>query len=186
MNYQQLFESLYPGFFQATGINEKPADQIFTELVMDLRRDTPRKVPFVCPEGLTFDEYRGKNDPLQDVVRQVDENWVQYFSEDTPVFCAFDRDRIVAFCILSDWGWHQGMRIGGPGCVGTVPEYRKKGIGLEMVRQATNLLQKRAFDLSWIHYTHLEHWYRKLGYQPVLKWNCRGFLPDVNQQNSQK
>ena len=47
MNYQQLFESLYPGFFQATGINEKPADQIFTELVMDLRRD-PRKVPFVC------------------------------------------------------------------------------------------------------------------------------------------
>ena len=21
------------------------------------------------------------------------------------------------------------------------------------------------------------HWYEKLGYQTVLKWNCRGFIP---------
>lgn len=37
-------------------------------------------------------------------------------------------------------------------------------------------LKRDGFDLSWIHYTHLEKWYMKLGYEPVLHWNCKGFL----------
>ena len=175
MNYQQLFDSMYPGFFPKTGM---PEDLIFTELAMDLHQDKPREVPFVCPEGLCFGEYHGETGVLREAVGQVDEDWVQYFNDNTPVFCAFDRDQIAAFCILSDWGAHQGLRIGGPGCVGTIPEYRKKGIGLEMVRQATELLGEKGIDLSWIHYTHLERWYQKLGYQTVLKWNCKGMITD--------
>ena len=93
------------------------------------------------------------------------------------IFCAFDGDRTAAFCFLSDMGRYQGLRIGGPGCVGTVPEDRRQGIGLEMVRRATEILRRDGFDLSWIHYTHVGPWYMKLGYRPVLRWNSGGLLP---------
>ena len=174
MNYHLLFESIFPGFFQNAGI---PDGGIFTELVMDLRKGGPHDTASGIPKGITFCEDRAGIDALREAVSQVEEDWLPYFHEETPVFCAFDRGRIVAFCILSDWGCHQDLRIGGPGCVGTIPEYRGKGIGLELVRQATNLLKEKGFDLSWIHYTHLEHWYQKLGYQAVLRWDCKGILP---------
>ena len=99
MNEQVLFESLYPGFFQGAGIAELPEEAVFTELVMDLRKDRPRDLPFDAPEGLFFDRYHGKTDTLREAVGQVAEDWVQYFEENTPVLCAFDRDRIASFCI---------------------------------------------------------------------------------------
>ncbi|SDB65108.1 GNAT family N-acetyltransferase [Butyrivibrio sp. INlla16] len=85
-------------------------------------------------------------------------------------------DYVAAFCILSDFGTHDNLKVGGPGCVGTIPKYRKKGIGLEMVRRATNILKKEKYDISWIHYTHIENWYKKLGYETVLKWNADGIV----------
>lgn len=72
--------------------------------------------------------------------------------------------------------YDDGIHIGGPGCVGTIPEYRRRGIGLEMIRRATEILRKDGYDLSWIHYTPLERWYSKLGYRAILRWNCRGFV----------
>ena len=182
MDYRQLFDSIHPGFFGDAGIAGMPEDHVFAELVMDLRKDRPADVPFACPEDLAFGEYRGEAMALRDAVAAVDEDWVQYFRDNTPVFCACDRGRIASFCILSDWGLHQGLRIGGPGCVGTIPEYRGKGIGLELVRQATLLLQEQGFDLSWIHYTHLERWYQKLGYRTVLRWNRSGIME--NRENA--
>ncbi len=176
MNYKQLFDDMFPGFFQDTGIAEMPEDWVFSELVLDLRNTSPAETPFTCPGGITFCRYQGRFEALRDAVRTVEDDWVQYFHEDTPVFCAMDGDRIVSFCILSDWGLHHGLRIGGPGCVGTVPAYRQRGIGLEMVRRATNLLEAKGFDLSWIHHTHLDGWYQKLGYQTVLKWNSKGII----------
>ena len=105
---------------------------------------------------------------------------------DTPSACrgvfdfAFDGEMIVAFCSLTDMGRFHGLHIGGPGCVGTIPEFCGQGIGLEMVRLATETLRQDVFDLSWIHYTHLAHWYMKLGYQPVLQWNSNGILQNIS------
>ena len=182
MDYRMMFDSLFPGFFQKAGISGMPEELVYAELVMDLRKEKPREVPFIAPAGITFGEYHGRIEALREAVGEVDEDWVQYFEESTPVFCAFDRERVISFCILSDWGRHQELRIGGPGCVGTVPEYRGKGIGLELVRQATNLLREKGIDCSWIHYTYLERWYQKLGYQTALKWNSRGFTVEIQEQ----
>ncbi|MBO4292581.1 MAG: GNAT family N-acetyltransferase [Lachnospiraceae bacterium] len=66
-------------------------------------------------------------------------------------------DSLIAFCILQDYGYHQGYRICAPGCVGTIPEYRRQGIGLGMVQNATQHI-------------------KELGYETVLRWNCKGFL----------
>lgn len=178
MNYTEAFNSLNPGFFLEERIRALPEDWVFSELVMDLRGDLPHAAPPHCPNKITFGEYHGELVALQDAVRQVDEDWVQYFNEGERFYCAFDGEKIVAFCSLADMGRFQGLHIGGPGCVGTIPAFRRQGIGLEMVRRATEVLRQEGFDLSWIHYTHLAHWYMKLGYQPVLRWNSGGFLQD--------
>ena len=156
MNYLKMFNNLHPDFFDDPGICGMPKDWVFSELIMDLHKDSPREIVPHCPENITFD--------------------VQYFGEWSRVFCAFDKDEVVAFCILSDFGMQDNLKIGGPGCVGTIPKYREKGIGLEMVRRATVLLKKERYDISWIHYTHIENWYKKLGYETVLKWNSDGIV----------
>ena len=178
MNYADVFLTINPGFFNREGIRSIPPEWTSTELVLDLRKELPSGPPFVCPEGITFGEYHGELAPLHQAVAQVDENWVQYFNEEDRFYCAFDGDKIIAFCCLSEMGEYKGLRVGGPGCVGTIPAYRKQGIGLEMVRLATEQLQKYGYALSWIHYTHLDSWYMKLGYEPVLRWNRDGFLPN--------
>lgn len=176
MNYTELFNSLHPGFFQEENIRTLPEDWVFSELVMDLHGDLPHVMPPHGLNGITFGEYHGELAALRNAVFQVDEDWVQYFREGYRFYCAYDGEKIIAFCSLSDMGRFQGLRIGGPGCVGTIPEYRRQGIGLEMVRLATETLRQEGFDLSWIHYTHLAHWYQRLGYQPVLRWNSGGIL----------
>ena len=176
MDYRELFSEMHPGFFEKPYITGMPEENVFTELVMDLRTERPAVPAYRPPEGITFGKYSGDIGKLREAVAQVDEYWVQYFGEKTPVYCAFDGDEIAAFCILSDWGVHGGLRIGGPGCVGTVPAYRGKGIGLEMVRLATEAQREEGYSLSWIHSTHLEKWYSRLGYRTVLRWNCRGFI----------
>jgi len=176
MNYAELFHRLHPGFFQEEGIRTLPRDWVFTELVMELRGGLPNVTPLCRISGVTFGEYRGELAALWDAVGLVDQDWVQYFREGDRFYCAFYGERVIAFCNLADMGWLQGLHIGGPGCVGTIPEFRRQGIGLEMVRLATETLRQDGFDLSWIHYTHLAHWYRKLGYQPVLQWNSGGIL----------
>ena len=68
------------------------------------------------------------------------------------------------------------LKIGGPGCVGTLPEYRKKGIGLTMVKKVTEILKEEGYDYSYIHFTGVAPWYEKLGYETILKWNKHGLL----------
>ena len=177
MNYADLFHHLHPNFFQREGIRSMPGDWVFTELVMDLRESSPDTPPNPAPANITFAEYHGDMAALRDAVRQVDEDWVQYFHEGGRYYCAYDRGRVVAFCDIGEMGQCAGLRISGPGCVGTIPAYRKQGIGLELVRLATETLRQDGYDLSWIHYTHLAPWYMKLGYQPVLRWNSSGLLP---------
>ncbi len=68
------------------------------------------------------------------------------------------------------------MKVGGPGCVGTIPEYRDKGIGLTMVKHVTRILKEEGYDYSYIHYTSEASWYEKLGYKTSIRWNRKGIL----------
>lgn len=177
MNCTEIFNALNPDFFVSENIRSMPSDWVFTELVMELRDGLPDMPRFKYPSGIGFGEYHGELSELRNAVRKVDADWVRYFNRGDRVFCAFDGDNIAAFCALTDMGRVDGLHIGGPGCVGTLPEYRRQGIGLETVRRATETFRQDGFDLSWIHYTHLAEWYMKLGYKPVLRWNSGGILP---------
>jgi len=173
MNYKNIFNQIKPDFFPNKEIQE---NKVFTELIMDLHKKNLDLVKTPYPDKIIFDFYKGDSKQLHNAVALVNKNWIQYFDEKTRTLCAFDSNKIVAFCIVDDMGKADGLRIGGPGCVGTIPEYRKKGIGLELVRRATEWLFTEGYDISWIHWTHIEDWYRQIGYEPVLKWNCKGFV----------
>lgn len=175
MTYAEMFLVLQPGFFDKSYIRDLPEEDIFDEQIIDLHT-WQAGAPVPCPEHITFGFYKGDAETLQAAVREVDEDWAQWFGKTDRVFCAFDGEKVAAFCILDEFGEADGLKVGAPGCVGTVPAFRRRGIGLRMVQLATTILQEEGYDLSWIHYTHVGHWYAKLGYQTVVKWNCKGIV----------
>ena len=177
MDYKEIFDKLNPGFFDREYLKDMKEDWIFAELVMDLKKELPVKDPVPCPDGIVLKRFEGDIEVLKKAVFEVNEDWVKYFNEGGCYFCAYEGDEIASFCFLGEMGRVGELRIGGPGCVGTVPKFREQGIGLRMVQAGTEILKRDGFDLSWIHFTHLEKWYMKLGYEPVLHWNCKGFVP---------
>ena len=176
MNYAAMFHALQPGFFEKDYIRSLPPEHIFDEQVLELHTFQEDAVQLNCPAHITFGLYSGDVAALQEAVRLVDEDWVQYFQHGDKVFCAFDGEQVVSFCILDDFGEYEGLRVGAPGCVGTIPAYRKQGIGLKMVQKATAILKAQGYDLGWIHYTHVGHWYARLGYKTVVRWNAKGIV----------
>ena len=164
------FESI--GFFTADGY-ETQGERV--EMGMDIVGFTADKSH--APEGISFGFYSGNHEELLEAVSEVDEEWVQYFTDDERVFCGFKDGKAVSFCIvdkdvsclLSDGK----SRVGSIGCVGTVPAFRKQGTGLYMVELATEFLAREGSHKSFIHCTHLESWYGKLGYRTFLRY-CAG------------
>ena len=175
MTYAEMFAALQPGFFDKSYIASLPEDEVYEEQIIDLHA-WQEGAPVPCPDHITFGFYRGDGAALQAVVREVEEDWPQWFGQTDRVFCAYDGDRVVSFCLLDSFGEADGKKVGAPGCVGTLPAYRRQGIGLRMVQKATAILQAEGYDLSWIHYTAVGHWYSKLGYETVVRWNCKGIV----------
>lgn len=178
LNYADVFAHIQPGFFQKDYIRSLPPEHIFDEQVMVLADFDPQAIDIPVPTHITFGMFTGDIAALQESVRAVDEDWAQWFQPDSRVFAAMDGDKVCSFCLLDDFGEYQGLKIGAPGCVGTIPAYRKQGIGLKMIQLATQVLKEDGYDLSWIHYTYVGHWYARLGYKTVVRWNCEGIVSE--------
>ena len=134
---------------------------------------------FFEEQGYSFEPYvemdmwlKGSLAELREAVFKVEEDWVQYFNEGDCFYCGFLDGKIVSLCILGfDDDWvisDSSIRVGSVGCVGTVPEYRERGIGLAMVAHATQILKEAGCDKSFIHYTALDKWYGRLGYETCM------------------
>ncbi|MCH5353109.1 MAG: GNAT family N-acetyltransferase [Acutalibacter sp.] len=179
-DYIELFQSLHPGFFEKDGIRDMPEEYVFDEMILPLGEFDPRKYGKWLGDNISFGFFEDNLKDLQAAVEKVDEDWPQYFKETTRVYCGYLDGKIASFCTVDDLGLHsaggQVIKVGGPGCVGTLPEYRDKGIGLTMVKRVTQILKDEGFDYSYIHYTYVADWYKKLGYKTVLQWNRNGVL----------
>ena len=173
-----FFERMHPGFFEKKWIRSMPEDYVYEEMILDLKTFFPPSLP--VPEGITFGLFDGDWEALRQSVAEVDKTWTHYYVEGSKAYCACDGERVVSFCLADEFVTVERgvrtIRIGGPGCVGTVPDHRRRGIGLKFVENATLLLKQGGFDYSWIHYTGVAPWYAKLGYTTVLRWNGKGFL----------
>ena len=79
-------------------------------------------------------------------------------------------------------GWHDDIRwmsllgknTGGVGVLGVAESMREQGIGLALAARATELVQERGLERSYLGWTWLVNWYGKLGYQVwqeyVMSW----------------
>ncbi len=158
------------GFFEKNGYNSYG---VFAEMGMeitDFRAGLSR-----CPHGTALGFYDGDRSALIRAVSEVDPEWVQYFGENESVFCGTVNGELAAFCIIGDDEVcllsDGNSRVGSIGCVGTVPKFRRNGIGLRMVELATEYLKNNGCNKSFIHYTHLEKWYGRLGYKTFLRFS---------------
>lgn len=151
---------------------EKQGKHLNRYVEMDMLLSEYQMPQMTVPEGISFAFYEGPIEELHKAVAAVEEDWVQYFDGSSRYFCGFSGDKIVSFCIAcydEDCVIADGQkRIGSVGCVGTVPKYRKQGIGLYMVALATQELKENGCDRGFIHYTALENWYAKLGYESFM------------------
>lgn len=179
-DYEALFLEMHPGFFEKEYIRSMNEEWICEEMILRLDEFDPDAYQKAFDSGVSFGFFRGGLNELHASVRQVVPAWLHLFDEKSRVYCGFVNGKIASFCMIENMGEHlldgRMIRIGGPGCVGTVPEYRNRGIGLMMVKDATRILKDEGYDISYIHYTGVAPWYHKLGYRTILKWNKHGFL----------
>ncbi|MBQ7926317.1 MAG: GNAT family N-acetyltransferase [Lachnospiraceae bacterium] len=175
-----LFHSMHPDFFEREYIRSILEDWIFEEMLLPLENFDPGRYEKSFDSSVTFSYFQGNRDELLKIVEQVNSDWPAFFGGEDRVLCGYLNGKVVSFCIVEDMGTHmvngQALKIGGPGCVGTLPEYRDKGIGLTMVKKATQILKDEGYNYSYIHYTGVAQWYAKLGYETILKWTRNGIL----------
>lgn len=183
MNRQEsilLFNSMHPNFFEQEYIRALPEGEIFDEMILPLEDFDADKYAKHTDSAVSFGCYNGSLDVIRKIVDKVDPDWVQYYNGDERIFCGYVNGEPVSFCLIGDMGTHningRVFKVGGPGCVGTLPEYRDRGIGLTMVGHATQILKEEGYDLGYIHFTYVARWYGKLDYKTVLQWNRDGFV----------
>lgn len=129
----------------------------------------------ICPDGTSFGYIeKEEHGSLLRAVEEVDADWVQYFTYGSPIFAAKLNGRIAAFCMIDENAdtviSRDGSNVVSIGCVGTVPEMRKKGIGLAMVAEAAHIAKNNGCTDAFIHYTYLDKWYGRLGFKTFLRY----------------
>lgn len=173
-------DRMYPNFFEGENIRNLPDEWICDEMLLLLDEFEPNKYDKKFDDNISFGYYEGKLDELKIVVEKVIEHWTQFFDGNNRVYCGYVDGKVASFCIVQDMGVHNingcKLKIGGPGCVGTLPEYRDRGIGLTMVKNVTKILKDEGYDYSYIHFTGVALWYEKLGYKSSVKWNRNGAI----------
>ena len=172
--WQILFDEMHPNFFARDYIRAIPREEEFAEMVLALPAFSELEVSVPVPANASFRLWKGDLAPLKEAAARVVPHWADLYDGAHRVLCGYVGEELASFCMLEDFGEHGGLRIAGPGCVGTLPEHRRKGVGLRMVQLATRMLRDEGYDLSWIHYTGVAPWYARLGYRTVLTWGAEG------------
>ena len=178
--YITLFYQIKPGFFERDYIRNRKDENIFDEMILSLKDFDKSKYSKQFGEEISFGFYEGDLDELKSQIKKVDEGWPEFFDGNQKIYCGYIDGKVASFCLIEDFGNYEidGVmsKVGGPGCVGTVPEFRDRGIGLTMVNYATQILKDLGYDYSYIHYTYVPGWYAKLGYKTILRWNKNGIV----------
>lgn len=177
-DYILLFNCINPNFFERKNICSLPDEKFFDEMILPLNKFDMHKYGKNLDDNISFGFYNGDLDELKKEIEKVDQDWPQYFNEKCRIYCGYVDGKVASFCLVEDMGIHNingcEMKIGGPGCVGTLLEYRHKGIGLTMVKHVTQILKEEGYDYSYIHFTGVAPWYEKLGYKTAITWNKNG------------
>lgn len=178
--YILLLDSIYPNFFEREIVRGLPDELFFNEMILPLNEFDINKYNKKLDDGISFGFYDGDLDELKKNVENVVKYWSQSFNGKHRIYCGYVNGKVASFCLVENKGKYNinghELKIGGPGCVGTLPEYRNKGIGLTMVKKVTQILKEESYDYSYIHFTGVAPWYEKLGYKISIKWSKNGVI----------
>ena len=179
-DFISLFNFMHPNFFESESIKSLSDDMVFDEMILPLEKFDANKYTKSFGNNISFGFYKGSIEEIKKAVAEVERDWKQYFSETDRIYCGFVDGKVASFCLIDSMGTYtvngKQLKIGGPGCVGTLPSYRNIGIGLTTVKYATQILKDEGFDYSYIHFTGVAEWYEKLGYESIIKWSRNGIL----------
>ncbi len=121
--------------------------------------------------------FQGDMNDIRSAVAQVNENWVQFYTQPDNIYVATVNGEIASFCLVDtncrNYLTDKYGKVGMPGCVGSVPKFRDKGIALEMIARVTDYLKDQGMDISFIFFTGVAKWYEKIGYRTFLS-ECFG------------
>lgn len=124
-----LFNSIYPDFFEREGICNLAEELIFEEMILPLSRFDANRYEKRLKSGVSFGFYEGDPENIEKAVEKVDPAWVPYFNGKNRIYCGYADGKIASFCLVEHLGTYcvggVQAKIGAPGCVGTVPEYRR-------------------------------------------------------------
>lgn len=175
-----LFHSMHPDFFERKDIQKISNEFIYEEMVLSLDEFEPCIYDRKLDENISFGYFQGDISEIKEAVEKVHQDWPQYYTAAKRIYCGYIDDKIASFCMIENMGEHnmsgKCVKVGGPGCVGTLPEYRHMGIALTMVKHVTQILKEEGYDYSYIHYTGVAPWYGKLGYKTSIRWTAKGIL----------
>ena len=140
-----------------------------TGYTYDMTTALPAEKHAEAPEGVEF-VLSCVDDAVRETVNAVNPQWMGVFdSTDEDVILAKTEGRIVGFCLACAWNrFYSGRRdVGSVACVGVLPGYRTRGIGLAMVSRALGYLEEEGFRRAELLYTYIPGWYGKLGFEPL-------------------
>ncbi len=142
------------------------------EMLMELKNYSVSDYHLHGKDIADYGWYEGDLTDIHEAVARVDESWVQYFNNPEKIYVGRVNGQIASFCLVDtncqNYLTDAYGKVGMPGCVGTVPEYRNKGIALEMVANVTDYLKCQGMDISFIYFTGVAKWYEKIGYRTFL------------------
>lgn len=186
-DYISLFYSMYPEHFEREVVRGLPEELVFDEMLLPLKEFDIHKYEKALDNGISFGFYDGGLDELKKEVEKVESYWSPYYDGRHRIYCGYVEGKTASFCLVEDKGLYsingRAVKVGGPGCVGTLPEYRDRGIGLTMVKHVTQILKEEGYDYSYIHFTGVAQWYEKLGYKTSIKWSKNGIQSSGDPQS---
>ncbi|MBQ8825815.1 MAG: GNAT family N-acetyltransferase [Oscillospiraceae bacterium] len=166
---KEQFGAQGPGFLKKHGYT---ASHGCVEMQLDLDAFSLGKLSIPFPDNTVYKLYSGDKTLLLEAVEKIDPDWVEYFRYADLIYTAEYEGKLAGMCIL---GYDdlclvsgEGYKTGNIGCVGVIPEMREKGVGLSMVAKAAALLKEQNCKNAFIHYTHLENWYGRIGAEAVV------------------
>lgn len=162
------------GFFEKQGfVSVGRCDEMFLKLE-DFQLD---KLKLHGSDIAEYGWFNGDMEDIRSAVSLVDESWTQYFINPGNIYVAKVNGEIASFCLVDtncqNYLTDKYSNVGMPGCVGTVPKFRNKGIALEMVARVTEYLKIKGMVVSFIYFTGVAEWYEKIGYKTFLS-ECFG------------
>lgn len=142
------------------------------EMFLDLREFCIDDYKFRGHDIAEYHWFDGDLKEIRDAVAGVDESWLPYFNNPEKIFVGCVGGEIASFCLVDmncqNYLTDSYGKVGMPGCVGTVPKFRNKGIAIEMVAKVTEYLKEQKMDISFIYFTGVAEWYEKIGYKTFL------------------